>query len=722
MWWLWGPSNGYAIFLIVPPFTLWVVWHGIFAELRRKTKDHPWWLNMYIVEIPFRILCTINLLVFARWSVSQNPPPWDWAIGSINTVPINFSIFVVIKQASVAFLLLLLADVLLNIGFVRAFFKLNPVVDQRRTGYVVSIFLLLGCLFWLLDSFVHAFAFNGSRSFIEFLALDIPESNLFTRIVFMLTCMASGMITSRILRKQKQGEMALRKAKEEAVTREAFLKTLVRTIPDLVWLKDPKGTYLSCNSRFEQFFGAKETDIVGKTDYDFVDKEIADAFKENDKKAIVRGEASINEEDITFADDGHHEHLETMKTPMYNNGGELIGVLGIGRDITKRVNLQAQLVQAQKMESVGRLAGGVAHDFNNMLTIILGNSEILLDDLPQGSPFADNLREIRNAAERSSSLTRQLLAFARKQTISPQMISLNDDVEGILKMLSRLIGEDINLAWLPGNDLWPVKVDPSQIDQLLANLCINARDSIKNIGKVTIETGNMTCDAGYCMKHHGATPGDYVVMRVSDTGCGMTKETLNNIFEPFYTTKDSEKGTGLGLATVYGIMKQNKGFVNVYSEPDKGSVFSVFFPRYAGNDVVKMEKAAMSSNPTGWETILLVEDELTILQITKKMLERLGYTVLDFSSPEQAIEFSKRSKQIHLLLTDVVMPEMNGRDLSRIIVESHPGVKCLFMSGYTANVIAHHGILDEGLNFINKPFSIKDLSIKLREMLGEDSA
>ena len=719
MWWLWGPSNGYAIFLVAPPFTLWIVWHGVFAGIRRRMTDHPWWLNMYILEIPFRILCTINLLVFSRWAIALNPPPWDWAAGSINTIPMTFSVFVAFKQASVAFVLLLSADVLLNIRFVRTFFKLEPVVDQRRTGYVVSVFLLIGCLFWLLDSLFHAFAATSGRSFIDFFAMDIPDSNLFARIVFLISCMASGMVTSRILRKQKQGEMALKKAKEDAVTREAFLKTLVRTIPDLVWLKSPQGVFLSCNSRFERFFGAKETEIIGKTDYDFVDKKLADHFTKNDEKVIARGVACKNEEDIVFADDGHHEHIETIKTPMYDDNGKLMGVLGIGRDITERVKLQAQLVQAQKMESIGRLAGGVAHDFNNMLSIILGNAEMILDDLPKDSPFVDDLIGIREAADRSSSLTRQLLAFARKQTVSPRVINLNDIIEGVLKMIRRLIGEDIDLAWLPGKNLWSVNIDPSQVDQILANLCVNARDGIKSVGKITIETGNVTCDAQYCKAHHGVNPGDYVRMIVSDTGCGMSRETLDHIFEPFYTTKDSGKGTGLGLATVYGIMKQNHGFVSVCSEPGNGSTFSIYFPKTIEKKVQAYRNDPVEKEPTGHENILIVEDERAILLLAKRKLEQLGYTVTAYSSPQKAIESCTELDRIHLLITDVVMPEMNGRDLAQAIVQIHPEIKCLFMSGYTENVIAHHGILDEGLNFISKPFSIKDLSIKIREILDE---
>ena len=544
-----------------------------------------------------------------------------------------------------------------------------------------------------------------------------PQSNIFTRIVFLISCIASGMVVAKILRRQKEGEIALKKAREDAVKRETFLRALVRAIPDLVWLKDPQGVYLSCNSRFERFFGAKESEIVGKTDYDFVDRKTADAFRKRDQKAVSSKKACIHEDDLVFADDGHHERQETIKTPMYDDEGELMGVLGIGRDITERANLQAQLVQAQKMESIGRLAGGVAHDFNNMLSIILGNLEMILDDLPKDSHLVENLEEIKNATDRSSRLTKQLLAFARRQTISPKVIDLNDTVESILTMLRRLIGEDIDLAWHPGKNLWQVNVDPSQVDQILANLCVNSRDSIKNIGKVTIETGNLSLEAEDCRKHDGFIPGDYVMMTVSDTGSGMSKEILDHIFEPFYTTKGSGKGTGLGLAMVYGIMKQNKGFIYVYSEPGRGSIFRIYFPRHMGAGSGKSRPHPMDENPIGHETILLVEDELAILKVTKKRLEQLGYTVMGFSSPMEAIAFTDNSTRVHLLMTDVVMPEMNGRDLSKKLAKSHPGIKCLFMSGYTADVIAHHGLLDEGLNFISKPFSMRDLSLKLREIL-----
>ena len=267
---------------------------------------------------------------------------------------------------------------------------------------------------------------------------------------------------------------------------------------------------------------------------------------------------------------------------MFSSDGQLAGVLGIGRNITERVNLQAQLIQAQKMESVGRLAGGVAHDYNNALSVIIGFTELAMEKIDPAGPLHADLNEVLNAANHATDITRQLLAFARKQIVAPVVLDLNDNIETMLKMLRRLIGEDIDLAWLPGTGLWPVKMDPSQIDQILANLCVNARDAIAGVGKVTIETVNKVFDAAYCADHVGFIPGEFVLMAVSDNGCGMDKEILNNIFEPFFTTKDVGKGTGLGLATVYGIVKQNNGFINVYSEPGKGTTIKIYLPRHEG--------------------------------------------------------------------------------------------------------------------------------------------
>jgi len=397
----------------------------------------------------------------------------------------------------------------------------------------------------------------------------------------------------------------------------------------------------------------------------------------------------------------------------------------VSLDITKlkqaeeeRAKLTEQLNQAQKMESVGRLAGGVAHDFNNMLGVILGHTEMALDQLEPDKPVYANLIEIKKATERSADLTRQLLAFARKQTAAPKVLDLNKTVEGMLKMLRRLIGEDIDLVWRPGNNLGLIKMDPSQIDQILANLCVNARDAIGDTGMVIIETGPAAFDKTYCTAYTDFSPGEYTMLAISDNGCGMDKQTLEKAFEPFYTTKGTGKGTGLGLATVYGIVKQNDGFINVYSEPGKGTTFKIYLPRYSAKDGPITQgdtwKQVVSSN----ETILLVEDESMILEMTKSMLQHHGYTVLAAATPGEAIRLAETyTGQIHLLMTDVIMPEMNGRELANHLVSLHPHLKCLFMSGYTADAIARHGVLDEGVHFIQKPFTVTDLAAKVHQAL-----
>ena len=371
------------------------------------------------------------------------------------------------------------------------------------------------------------------------------------------------------------------------------------------------------------------------------------------------------------------------------------------------------------MESVGRLAGGVAHDFNNMLTVVLGHTEIAMAKADASQPFFADLQIIQKAARRSADLTRQLLAFARKQMIAPKVLDLNETVEGMLKILRRLIGEDIDLAWLPGGGLWPVKIDPSQVDQLLANLCVNARDAIGGVGNITIETENVFFDADYCLEHPGVVAGEYVLLATSDNGCGMDRETLANIFEPFFTTKEVGKGTGLGLSTVYGIVKQNKGFVNVYSEPGTGTTFKIYLPRHEDLSRQLDEVEQVTPVVGGQETILLVEDQPELLTMGKIMLEHLGYTVLAAVNPDEALRLAEaHAGKIGMLITDVVMPKMNGLDLARQLQALYPGLRCLFMSGYTANVIAHHGIL-QGINFIAKPFSSKEIAAKVREVLAQ---
>ena len=399
--------------------------------------------------------------------------------------------------------------------------------------------------------------------------------------------------------------------------------------------------------------------------------------------------------------------------------GIVSNYLSISEDITEQKALEDQLHQAQKLESIGRLAGGVAHDFNNMLMVISGYTDLALLQTDHGDPRHHDLLEVSKAAKRSADLTRQLLAFARKQSVIPVVLDMNDIIEGMLKMLKRLIGEDIELIWRPGSGLWSVKIDPSQVDQMLANLMVNARDAIAGAGKVTIETKNTTLDASFCARHQECRPGQYVALLVSDTGAGMSREVLDHLFEPFFTTKGADKGTGLGLATVYGIVKQNNGFVTVESEFGGGTTFAIYLPEL--NPDSKTDATGLNypeSLPRGSETILLVEDEEAMLKLAQRFAERLGYTVLTAGSPEEAMRRADEYEGvIHLLITDIVMPQMNGKALSECLQKRLPHLKYLYMSGYPADIIAKHGILEEGINFLQKPFSLRDLAVKARMAL-----
>ncbi|MDA3957352.1 ATP-binding protein, partial [Oceanispirochaeta sp.] len=392
--------------------------------------------------------------------------------------------------------------------------------------------------------------------------------------------------------------------------------------------------------------------------------------------------------------------------------------------------LHQQLLQAQKMESIGRLAGGIAHDFNNMMGIILGHTEMMQNSGDLNQQKQGFLEEIKIAATRSAELTKQLLAFAREQPVSPQVIDLNKSVESTISMLTRLFTENITLSWLPGQDSPFVFIDPSQIGQILANLCLNAQDAIADIGTITIETETLILDDRNKHSHPGSSPVEYVLLTVSDTGSGMDEDTLSNAFEPFYTTKEMGTGTGLGLSMVHGIIKQNGGHINLFSEKGSGTVIKIYLPRYGrtidqSHDTAQPERTAQEiektlSNETAnaSETILLVEDEPAILQMTTLILESLGYTVLAAGHPEEAFRLAgENSREIELLITDVIMPEMNGRDLSAELLKLYPDLKCLFMSGYTADLITNQGVLERCNNFIQKPFRMKDLEEKVREIL-----
>ena len=523
--------------------------------------------------------------------------------------------------------------------------------------------------------------------------------------------------TARDTTEHKQAEQALLQEK-------LFTEQLLNASGDTILLFEPDtGRPIRWNKHFTEMSGYLDEQIA-KMSVPFDLHSENDIWQAQDAVAKIFTDGQCRVELSLITKNGTVIPFEYVVTNVETEDGKTY-FLSIGRDITERkqaeeekVLLESKFQQAQKLESVALLAGGVAHDFNNMLGVILGYTELAMDNIEPTLPLFDDLKKIYDAAKRSATLTRQLLTFARKQNVTPIVLYLNETVAGMLKMLRRLIGEDIDLSWVPGPDLWPIKMDPTQIDQILANLCVNARDAITGVGTITVGTKNITLDQKICTKHPGFAPGDYVVVTVQDSGCGMDKQTLIRIFEPFFTTKDIGEGTGLGLATVYGAIKQNNGLIDVASEPGQGTVFSLYLPRYRGEAGQERAEEADTPAPRGHETILLVEDELSLLNMTATMLQRLGYTVLAANTPSEALRLVEtRTGEIHLLATDVIMPGMNGRDLEKQLQATLPGMKSLFISGYTADVIAQHGVLEEGLHLIQKPFSQKDLAAKIREAL-----
>ncbi len=522
----------------------------------------------------------------------------------------------------------------------------------------------------------------------------------------------------RDITRHKQVEEALRESQER-------YRGLVATLPQAVFEADANGSIQYVNDIAFEMFGYDSKDFFpGKYNIlEMIAPEDHERVQANTRILFSTGK-SPSAEYLALRKDGSKFPVQTYSTRIINDEAP-IGIRGIIVDITERKRaekeqekLQAQLTQAQKMESMGRLAGGVAHDFNNMLSVIIGQAEIAMMQMGIEKHLYSQLKEIKEAAKRSADLVRQLLAFARKQTIAPKVLNLNDTVEGMLKIIQRLIGENIQLLWQPGENLWKINMDPTQIDQILANLCVNARDAIVGTGKVAIETGNVTLDEDCCGLLLEAVPGDYVLLAVQDEGCGMSEETLNQLFDPFFTTKGVGKGTGLGLPMVYGIVRQNKGFINVYSEPGKGTAFKIYIPRHLGEDEKEHAPDVDRSMTGGNETVLLVEDEQMLLQMGMEMLKKLGYKVLAAGSPSEAVKIAEEHKNdIHLLITDVIMPEMNGKQLADKLLSLYPNLKLLFMSGYTADVISYHGVLSPGVQFIQKPFSTKDIAAKVREVL-----
>ncbi|MGC2473764.1 MAG: ATP-binding protein [Candidatus Sulfotelmatobacter sp.] len=510
---------------------------------------------------------------------------------------------------------------------------------------------------------------------------------------------------------------ALRSTQEELRRSEANFRSLVTNAPYGICSCDAAGKILDANPAFLELLGVTSPEEV-------IGQHIYSLYAENeqwfDLADFLRSAAPFKGLNAEWKRKSGTTVVRVSGRTVTNGRKEGVVFEIFAEDVTERRALEQQLRQSQKMEAVGRLAGGIAHDFNNLLMVISGYSEFLLERLGAEPHLRGPAQEIASASERASSLTRQLLAFSRKQMLAPRIINLNDIAGENLKMLTRMIGEDIDLVMVPGADLWSVRADAGQIDQVIMNLAVNARDAMPSGGKLTIETANVALDEEYARFHAPLRPGDYVMFSINDTGAGMDQETQSHIFEPFFTTKGT-KGTGLGLSTVYGIIKQSGGYIWVSSEIGKGTTFKIYLPRVAST----RETAAKIVTPErlqrvepGTETILLVEDEANLRYLARQYLEKQGYKVIEAADGAVAMQIAVAHEAvIHLLLTDVIMPGMNGRELAQRISQIRPNAKILYMSGYTENVIGENGILDAGVRLLQKPFNLRDLKTMVREVL-----
>lgn len=516
------------------------------------------------------------------------------------------------------------------------------------------------------------------------------------------------------INERKQAEESMRKSQQK-------YRDLVESTADWVWTCDPEGRQTFANEAVIEILGYEVHEVIGASAGCLMHPEDAKRMQKWFNKSVEEKKGWQNAVMRWKHKDGTIRFLESSAWPLLDSEGALVGFAGIDRDVTERLRLEQQLLQTQKMEAIGTLAGGVAHDFNNLLSVILGNTDLMLMEIRKDHPFYKGLKEIRKAGTGAASLTRQLLAFSRKQVIQPEIMNLNDVLNTTTKMLERLIGENIDFETFPDPALEPVEADSGQMEQVIINLAVNARDAMPSGGKLTVETKNLFLNEAF-FKSQGVEgkAGLYVMLRVSDTGSGMDQEILFHIFDPFFTTKGIDRGTGLGLSTVYGIVKQNNGYIFVDSKPGKGSAFEIYLP------AVKKEKKSVAAptvtadSLTGPETILLVEDDMQLQQLTSRILKRYGYRVLQASNGDEALKVSQKyDGPIDLIITDVIMPGMNVREMTEKIRSRRKETKTLYMSGHIDDTIAHYGILDPGINFLQKPYIPEGLVHKVREVLDQ---
>jgi len=500
-----------------------------------------------------------------------------------------------------------------------------------------------------------------------------------------------------------------------------MLSHALRCVSECLIVFDTEGTIIFVNETFLRTYGHAKNELIGKSiNIIHSEKNPTDLLDQIIPESIKNGWQG---EVTDVRKDGQEFTCYLKTTAVQDESGRPLVIIGVSHDLTERKQLEAQLRQSQKMEAIGQLAGGIAHDFNNLLTVIDGYVELLTTRMNENSTQNNWVNQIKRASERAGSLTRQLLAFSRRQILQPRLIDVNQLVKEMSILLKRLIGEDVELTSILSNDIGHIKADPSQIEQVLMNLVVNARDAMPEGGQLTIGTKQVYLDPEYAIHHSDVTPGNYVLLSVSDTGIGMSAEIQEHIFEPFFTTKEKGKGTGLGLATVYGIVKQSEGHIWVYSEIGRGTSFKIYLPCLESGKSEQAETEKEEFDIRGSETILVVEDEFMVRELVCDTLRNYGYTVLEASNGKIARQvFEQALEKINLVLTDVIMPEMSGRKLIEILSSIHPGIKSLYMSGYTDEAILNHRVLEPGMAFIQKPFTPTALAKKVREVLIESES
>jgi PAS domain S-box-containing protein len=591
----------------------------------------------------------------------------------------------------------------------------RTIYEQGRTSLVQFLLLLIAAGFvfgaatlYLLERFVISRIANLTESITQIGAsgdlaarLDVPGHDELAFLGVAINGMLEDLEKSQIERHEGRARLAV----------------MIERMPAVLWTTDKELRYTSSMGAGLDSLGVKSGGLTGKT--------LSEYFQTDDPQhpSVAAHWRALAGEALTYELHWQKRIFESHVRPLRGPDGEIVGVIGVALDITDRKQLADQLRQSQKLQAVGELAGGVAHDFNNLLMVVKGHAEMLADRLPRDSadrqnPALQNVEQIQQAAERAAALTRQLLAFSRKQVLRPRVLDLNEVVAGMIQMVSRVIGANIELAFLPGANLGRVKADPSQIEQVALNLVVNARDAMPDGGRLTIETSNVQLERDYATQHAVVDPGPYVMLTVSDSGTGMDAATKARIFEPFFTTKAQGRGTGLGLATVYGVVKQSGGYVWVYSELGHGTTFKVYLPMVqAPAEKTAPEKTVQGHEP-GTETILFVEDEQSVRELVSEYLSARGYRVLDASDGQQALEIAAaHSGKIQLLITDVVMPRLSGRELAARLAATRPDLKVLYISGYTDDSVFRHGVLQGGMDFMQKPFNLKALAAKIREVL-----